>query len=222
MSRSQQDAPLRAPPFADPEPEQDRGAPPAHEMTNASSEPSASPLRALLQVQRSALPTPQPFVAWCTDVTHPSLPGRVKIRREPAAGAHEAEPEHWVPALHGLDIRVGARVLVQSAEGCPEPIVIGVIDGPAHAEVPPERGAAVVLGREQAVRVESPDGQALLEIVQDEHGPIVRLLGGASRIELPGKLSISAAELELKASSGSARIEASDEVQVCGKVIHLN
>lgn len=58
--------------------------------------------------------------------------------------------------------------------------------------------------------------------MSDGAGPIVRLLNGDTRLNLQGKLSITAAELELKASNGAVRIEATDEVSVMGEVVHLN
>jgi hypothetical protein len=173
----------------------------------------------------SAVPGPTPaFVALCIDARHPTLAGRVKIRRElPDAPANTDDRERWVPVLHGLSIRVGDRLLMQRAEGLNEPIVVGVIDGffprPEPARPPGQR---VVLERDEAMHVESPDGQVLLEIVQDEAGPVVRLLGDATRVELAGKLSIKAAELELEASHGAVRIEATDELRLIGETIQLN
>jgi len=41
-------------------------------------------------------------------------------------------------------------------------------------------------------------------------------------LALKGKLSISAAELELKANKGQVRIEATDDINIVGEVIHLN
>jgi uncharacterized protein (DUF2345 family) len=37
-----------------------------------------------------------------------------------------------------------------------------------------------------------------------------------------GKLSISAAELELTATKGKVRVEASDDIDLVGETIHLN
>jgi hypothetical protein len=50
----------------------------------------------------------------------------------------------------------------------------------------------------------------------------VRLLHTDVRLELEGKLSIRAAELELAATRGNARVEASDHVCLIGEIIELN
>jgi hypothetical protein len=42
------------------------------------------------------------------------------------------------------------------------------------------------------------------------------------RLELKGKLSIRAAELELEATRGNARVEASDRVCLVGELVELN
>jgi hypothetical protein len=225
MSRSKHDAAGREPAL---ETRDGQAAPgsmtPSEPTATVDRSETASAFASLLEAPSRGLPVPTlPFVASCTEVKHPSLHGRVKIRRERSADADAGDRERWVPVLHGLSIRVGDRLFVQHVDGHPDPIVIGVIDGflPRPAP-PPEPGPRLVLQRDESVRVESPDGDALLEILQNEHGPIVRLLAGATQLELPGKLTITAAELELRASSGSARIEATDEVRLTGEVIHLN
>jgi hypothetical protein len=50
----------------------------------------------------------------------------------------------------------------------------------------------------------------------------VRLLHTDVRLELEGKLSIRAAELELGATRRNARVEASDHVRIVGEIIELN
>jgi hypothetical protein len=176
----------------------------------------------MLESGPAPLPWPpgEPFVVDCTDASHPTLQGRVRIRWErPGRPAEEL----WVPTLHGQSIRKGDRLLVQVPHGATEPIVIGVIDGflprpePARAPV-----ARIELKRDEVFQVCSEDGQPLVQIIRDDQGPIVRLLQADTRIDLAGKLSISAAELELKATKGAVRIQASDDVNVIGEVVHLN
>jgi hypothetical protein len=48
------------------------------------------------------------------------------------------------------------------------------------------------------------------------------LLQSDTRIDIKGKLSITASELELKALKGEVRIQASDDVNLVGETIHLN
>ena len=175
--------------------------------------------------ERPAWPSDSAFVAVCSDPRHPTLLGRVKVVWQSASGsAHGAGcREWWVPSLHGLSIRAGDRLLLQHALGSSEPIVIGVIDGfMPRPELESHRGPRLEIGPDETLRVHTADGQGLVEIAPDETGHVVRLLRPNTRLAVPGKLSISADELELKAASGSVRIEASDDVRLVGEVVHLN
>jgi hypothetical protein len=100
---------------------------------------------------------------------------------------------------------------------------MGVIDGflprPEPARVV---GTQLELKQDEVFQVRTEDGQPLIEVIRDAAGPVVRLLQSDTRLELQGKLSITAAELELKASNGQVRIEASDDVNLVGELIHLN
>lgn len=165
-------------------------------------------------------PSGEPFIVECLDPRHPSLQGRVRIRWQ---GTCVEGVERWVPTLHGLAVRKGDRLLAQVPHGEAEPIVIGVIDGflPRPA---PERTTAAKLEvkSDEIFQVCSEGGQPLVEIIHDDKGPVVRLLQSNTRVDIKGKLSISAAELELSAVKGKVRIEASDDVDVVGETIHLN
>jgi hypothetical protein len=128
-----------------------------------------------------------------------------------------------VPTLHGLAVRAGDRLLVQMPHGGSEPIVVGVIDG-FHPRPEPDRtvAARIEVKQDEVLQVCSQEGVPLVEIVRDEKGPIVRLLQSDTRLDVKGKLSITAAEIELKAVKGEVRIQASDDVNVVGEAIHLN
>ena len=169
---------------------------------------------------RRAWPTGEPFVAECTDARHPTLQGRVRIRWD---GAGLTNEDLWVPTLHGLAVRAGDRLLVQMPHGGSEPIVVGVIDG-FHPRPEPDRtvAARIEVKQDEVLQVCSQEGVPLVEIVRDEKGPIVRLLQSDTRLDVKGKLSITAAEIELKAVKGEVRIQASDDVNVVGEAIHLN
>jgi hypothetical protein len=194
-------------------------------------EPAASPAQAespselfgkILEANpaRPAWPAGEPFVAECTDAHHPTLQGRVRLRWAPAQGPGR---EAWVPTLHGLAVRKGDRLLVQKAHGADEPIVVGVIDGFLPRPEPERHVAArIEVKTDETLQVCSQEGQPLVEVIRDEKGPIVRLLQSDTRIDVQGKLSITAGELELKAVKGQVRIEASDDVNLVGEVVHLN
>jgi hypothetical protein len=166
---------------------------------------------------RPPWPMNEAFVAQCMDCRHPTLQGRVQIQW-PADGAMQ-----WVPTLQGLGVREGDRLLLQVPHGAVEPIAIGVVDG-FLPRPDLERSTAVrlELKRDERFQVCSEEGQPLVEIVHDGKGPVVRLLQSETRVELAGKLSISAAELELRAERGDARIEASGDVILLGEVVKLN
>jgi hypothetical protein len=169
---------------------------------------------------RSPWPIGEPFVAECTDARHPTLQGRVRIRWD---GAPNDAGEMWVPTLHGQSIRKGDRLLVQRPHGGGEPIVVGVIDGfLPRPEIDRTVAAKIEVKRDEVLQICSQEGQPLVEIVHDEKGPMVRLLQSDTRVDIKGKLSITAEELELKAVKGEVRIQASDDVNVVGEVIHLN
>jgi hypothetical protein len=165
------------------------------------------------------------FVARCSDPRHPTLLGRVKVEWQSGAGAANRAGCHewWVPSLHGLSIRAGDRLLMQHVLGSPEPIAIGVIDGfMPRPELERHEGPRLEIKSDETLRVHTAAGQGLVEITPDETGHVVRLLQPDTRLAVLGKLSISAGELELKAASGSVRIEASDDVRLVGEVVHLN
>jgi hypothetical protein len=190
--------------------------------TREKPENTAGVFEAILEGKKAAptWPVGEPFVVECLDARHPTLQGRALVRWEaPGRDAVEA----WVPTLHGLAIRKEDRLLLQTPYGASEPIALGVIDGflprpePARAV-----GTQLELKQDEVIQVRTEDGKPLVEIVRDAAGPIIRLLQTDTRLELQGKLSITAAEIELKASKGQVRIEASDDVNLIGELIHLN
>lgn len=162
---------------------------------------------------------PAVCVADCIDARHPSIAGRVRVRWAHAGRVHE----RWVPALTGLAIREGDRVLLTRAENHPEPVVTGVLDGFAdRPPVPTHVRSTLELKPDEHVRISRVDGTPLLDVVQGQDGPVVKLLAGDVGIELPGKLRLDAEEIELRARRGQVRIKASDDVIVRGEIIRLN
>lgn len=182
-----------------------------------------SGLAALLKTSRQATSSSEAaFVATCADARHPTLFGRVKVYEGDPSDDGSARAR-WVPTLHGLTIRQGDRLLLQRVAGSSEPIVVGVIDG-FLPRPEPERSAGppLELKKDESIRIHGEDGRPLLEIFRQESGPILRILGPDLRIDVPGKMSITAKELELRAVNGDLTIEASDKVSVDGEAIRLN
>lgn len=154
-----------------------------------------------------------------TGTCHPTLTGRARVRWDGAGGPCEA----WLPALHGLAIRAGDRVLVTQPLRWPEPIVVGVIDGFARRPDPPRApAAAVALQRDEALRVTDIDGNPLVDIHASDAGPVVRLLQADVDLVLPGELRVDAKRIALVAREGEVKIKASDDVIVQGETINLN
>jgi hypothetical protein len=105
----------------------------------------------------------------------------------------------------------------------PEPIVVGVVDGFSRRAEPPQTSAVQLeLRGDETFRITGERGQPLVEIVQGSNGPVVRLLHADTELELPGKLKLRAAEIELTASRGDVRIEANDDVSIKGEMVRLN
>ena len=165
---------------------------------------------------------PACLVGECVHDAHPTLLGRVRVRwTEPGQGGEVRE--QWLACLLGVIVRQQDRVLLQLPDNWPEPVVTGVVDGfamrPEAARLP---GPSVDLRGDESLRVRGEDGQQLLEIFQEEGGPVVRLLDPDLHLELPGELRIRAEQITLEATRGDVELRASDDVNVLGEMIHLN
>ncbi len=159
-------------------------------------------------------------LATCLDDRHPVLMGRVLVCCETALG----QPcQTWAPTLKGLSVRAADRVLVLKLPRELEPVVVGVLDGLSRRPEPPQQIAHVLeVKADEVLRINAENGQGLLQIAHNQHGPVIRLLQADSQIELPGKLCLSASAIEMQARSGGVRIEATDDVQIAGETVHLN
>lgn len=156
----------------------------------------------------------------CLSTDHPTLQGRVRIRWRDVAGQKR---EDWLPHIQGVRIRRGDRVLLTSPSNHHEPIVVGVVDGLRPRQEPEvEEGPSVRLAMGEALRVTGPDGTQLLEVHAEEDGPRIRLLAPPAALDLPGKLRISADDLEFEARSGEVRMRASGDVTIQGEIVRLN
>lgn len=176
-------------------------------------EPAARPLLAPRGVSAN-------LIGEVVDARHPSLHGRVRVRWMDLEGQTF---ERWLPTLQGLPVRVADRVLMTIAENWHEPVVTGVLDGFARRPERARSSAAVLeLKRDEAVRVQSSAGEDLVEVFEDEQGPVIRLLEKDIDLDLQGKLRVRAESIELEAKQGQTRITASDDVVVKGEIIHLN
>lgn len=189
-------------------------------------EPSErSALDELLEHARPVSPPAGPhetgsLVGEVVDARHPTLRGRVRVRWQDLDG-HTFEK--WLATLQSLPVRVADRVLMIQAANWPEPVVTGVIDGFARRPEPERAtGASLELARDEAIRVRSASGEDLVEVFEDEHGPVIRLLSDDVDLDLRGTLRVRAKSIELRATEGDARVGASGDVRLEGETVHLN
>lgn len=156
----------------------------------------------------------------CVDSRHPTLRGRVRVRW---AEDGEEWSERWLPTLYRLPVREGDRVLLGQVGNWDEAVVLGIVDGFAQRPEPVLHAAAGLdLEPDECVTVRSTDGLELLQIRQEEHGPVVRLLQSDVDLELPGALRLKAEDIRLEARQGRVELSATDDVIVRGEIIRLN
>jgi hypothetical protein len=163
---------------------------------------------------------PGVLVGECVEPQHPTLQGRAKIRW---IDSHDVPHEQWVPMLMTVTVRAADRVLLMTPSNFAEPVIVGVLDGFAHRPTRPAHGGPTLeLQNDEAVRIQSRDGQDLLELSMSESGPVVKLLTNAVSLNLPGTLSISAESIALSARKGEVAVSATDDVVVTGAMVRLN
>jgi hypothetical protein len=156
----------------------------------------------------------------CIDASHPTLRGRILVRWRGSGGGLS---ERWLPTLYRLAVREGDRVLVARVGNLDEAVVLGVVDGFARRPEPELREVATLqLSSDECVTVRSTDGSELLQIRQEERGPVVRLLQSDVDLELPGALRLKAEDIRLEACQGRVELSATDDVIVRGEIIRLN
>lgn len=182
---------------------------------------TSSPIAELLAdpvVAIAARPLP-PVLGLCVATEHPTRSGCVEIEWM----GDEGRARGWALCLLGVGVRVGDRVLLGSARGCSEPIVMGVLDGFAERPAASSRAAASAkLGAGEHLSIEDSRGREVVRVTDGEHGPVVRLLSGDVALELDGRLQIRAHEIKLEATLGAVEIEATHDIRLDGEVIHLN
>lgn len=165
------------------------------------------------------LPRSGTWVAACVDAHHPVLRGRVRARWEHEGRAVDA----WLPALASLAIRAGDRLLVTAPSNFDEPVVTGVIDGfTPRPERPSREKAALAMGAGEHITITDAAGNPLVELRAEEAGVRVRLLHGATAVDLPGTLSLRADAIELAARAGDVRVDARGDVRINGDRVRLN
>jgi len=154
----------------------------------------------------------------------------------------------WLPSVLGLEIRRGDLLVITKPLNWATPIIIGILSTTPSSQVkvtePPVVGGlsesdgevsknvrssfevrpnnTVALTGETPIQIVTHNGRKLVEIGIGPDGPMVRICQRDAVIDLPGKLAISAGEIELKSRSGDLKIEADHDVVVSGDLIRLN
>lgn len=156
----------------------------------------------------------------CTQSPHPTLQGRACVR---LSGDNDDGKPQWLPCLRNVVCRPGDRVLVCAPENHAEPVVIGVLDGFRRRSAPPEveRGR-IELAADEHLTVSDDGGRELVKLRRGQDGLEVQLSCPDFALRVPGKLTLSARELQLEAEEGQARVSASEDVVIQGELVRLN
>ena len=164
-------------------------------------------------------------VGECVDTHNPHLPGRVLVQIRDRKG-HQASV--WLPALLGLEPRIGSRVLVTKPDNWPEPLVSGVVGGlgvkpdetPTPRAVHSEPRLRLELGED--LEICGPTGTPLVRVRATEGGPELSILTPDLELQVPGKLRMSAERIELRAQGGGLDLRSPGDTIVRSRTIQLN
>jgi hypothetical protein len=150
----------------------------------------------------------------CVNDEHPTMAGRIRIRMRTR--------ELWLPCLATVRARVGDRVLVAQV-GDGSLLVAGVVDGfRERRPQPPHAQSTRRIRDDEAVVIESPSGEPLVEIRALEGKTTLRVLTKAVRIEGQQHLELSGESVSIVATKGPIALQANEDVVVTGETIHLN
>ena len=193
--------------------------------------------------------SPAAMVGECVDDCHPEWCDHYMVTYTDTKGETFRQ---WLPGLLGLEIRRGDLLLITKPINWATPIITGILaavpSGSAGVFSPwelkptsPEHNVAekkthkpprssfevrpnntVALTGESPIQVVTHSGRKLAEIGLGVNGPTIRICEKDATIDLPGKLAITAGELELKSRSGDLKITADHDVVVQGDLIRLN
>ena len=193
---------------------------PAPTIAEPAMSPALEDLLGAPVARRTPMPAARCLIAACIDDRHPALQGRVRVEFADSEGHKQ---QLWVPALHGLPVRVSDRVLLMRPDNGDEWIVTGVVDGFAdRPSVAKTAAVQIELKTDEYLQVVSSAGQPLVEVSQGSAGAVVRLLEPDVRVEFVGKLVVRAEGIEFEATRGQVEIKASADVVIKGELVRLN
>ena len=189
------------------------------------------------------------MVGECVDDCHPEWCDHYMVAYTDTKGESFRQ---WLPGLLGLEIRRGDLVLIVKPINWATPVITGILPAMSSSSasvfspwelksVPPEHDSSegesqkparssfqvrpnntVALTGESPIQVVTHNGRKLVEIGLGANGPTIRICERDACLDLPGKLAITAGELQLKSRSGDLKIEADHDVVVQGDLIRLN
>jgi len=189
------------------------------------------------------------MVGECVDDCHPEWCDHYMVAYADTKGETFHQ---WLPSVLGLEIRRGDIVLFAKPINWATPVITGILSAiPSDSTSvfsPWELKSAtsehhlagvesqkkprssfevrsnntVALTGETPIQVVTHNGRKLVEIGLGVNGPTIRICERDAAIDLPGKLTITAGELELKSRTGDLKIEADHDVVVQGDLIRLN
>ncbi len=189
------------------------------------------------------------MVGECVDDCHPEWCDHYMVAYADTKGETFRQ---WLPSVLGLEIRRGDLVLIAKPVNWATPVITGILPAAPSSSTSvfspwelksassehdfsdsePQKSSrssfevrpnnTVALTGETPIQVVSHNGRKLVEIGLGPDGPTVRICQRDAVIDLPGKLAITAGELELKSRSGDLKIEADHDVVVRGDLIRLN
>jgi hypothetical protein len=184
------------------------------------------------------------MVGECVDDCHPEWCDHYMVTYTDTKGESFRQ---WLPGLLGLEIRRGDLVLIAKPINWATPIITGILPAmpsssasifspwelkattsepelqkPVRSSFEVRPNNTVALTGESPIQVVTHSGRKLVEIGLGANGPTIRICERDAAIDLPGKLAITAGELQLKSRSGDLKIEADHDVVVQGDLIRLN
>jgi hypothetical protein len=162
---------------------------------------------------------PAQEVGLCVTEGHPTREGRILLRFERA----DEDLEEWLPCLLHVRPRRGDRVLVTRCPGALRGVVVGVVDGyRERLPVQPRTTAATRLRDDDAIVLEGPSGEPMIELRLEEGRAVLTVRSKDVTLASEGHLALRGASVSIEAARGPVDVTATEDVRVAGEHIHLN
>ena len=161
----------------------------------------------------------EPIIGTCIGSSNPANPSRVLIEWQ-SSGRHHVE---WLPCVRSITPTEGDEVLLLYLRNRELPVVTELMGVSGEDEwTHPQAGGRLILRPEDTITIVTSAGRPLIEICQNENGPVVRIANKNTQISVDENLSISAKSIELSATQGEVKVTSTDDVVIAGKLIRLN